>query len=151
MDDIGMIRKIAWSFYNTTRINWDDLFQEAALAYIIAKQKYKRGRGKRASFFWNSMLHHLIMYTRKELEQQRGISIDDISAEDLPTQEQLHVIDDLSPDAMLIADAVLRTPKVYAVMTHDDACKRVHDILLANGVPEHQIINGLRDIHSSYK
>ena len=41
MEDINLIRKIAWSFHHTTGHDWDDLFQEGALAYLECLAKYK--------------------------------------------------------------------------------------------------------------
>ena len=42
MEHINLIRKIAWSFSTSTGLEFEDLFQEAALAYCEALKTFKQ-------------------------------------------------------------------------------------------------------------
>jgi hypothetical protein len=65
---LNLIRKIAWSFHNSTRIDWQELFSEAALAYCEALEYYPREKKKTASVLWSFMKSRLIEYITKERE-----------------------------------------------------------------------------------
>jgi hypothetical protein len=68
MEDINLIRKVAWSFHETTGLEWNELFQEAALAYLEAKGNYDPKRGKLSTYVWNCIVSRLRTYLKKEQE-----------------------------------------------------------------------------------
>jgi hypothetical protein len=68
MENINLIRKIAWSFHHTTGLDWDDLFQEAALAYLEGFKSYNPNKGALSTHMWIIMSSHLKNYLKKETE-----------------------------------------------------------------------------------
>ena len=46
MENINLIRHIAWSFHHTTGIDYQELFSEACLAYCEALQSFNPEKGK---------------------------------------------------------------------------------------------------------
>jgi hypothetical protein len=63
---LNLIRKIAWSFYNSTGIEWQELFSEASLAYCEALQSYNPERGKITTHLWNCMKSQLLNFIKQE-------------------------------------------------------------------------------------
>lgn len=69
MKDIGLLRELAWSFHKSTGLDWDDLFQEAALAYLEAYKGYDKSKGKVTTYMWHVITSRLIDYVRREKKQ----------------------------------------------------------------------------------
>jgi DNA-directed RNA polymerase specialized sigma24 family protein len=66
IENINLIRKLVWSFHRTTGLDWDDLFQEAALAYYEGEHNYDPMRGEKTTFMWCLIVSRLTDYTRDE-------------------------------------------------------------------------------------
>lgn len=84
MENINLIRKVAWSFHKSTGIDWDDLFQEAALAYLEALRTHDPKRGKITTHAWMTMSNSLKYYIEREqrvnppsddIEEARHVSL----------------------------------------------------------------------------
>lgn len=63
---LNLLRKIAWSFYATTGIDWQELFSEAALAYCKALKSYNPNRGRITTHLWNCVKSELINFIKEE-------------------------------------------------------------------------------------
>lgn len=68
MENINLIRKIAWSFHESTGLDWDDLFQEGALAYLEAMKTYDEKKGKITTYVWHCIVSRLKNYLKSERE-----------------------------------------------------------------------------------
>jgi len=113
MNNINLIRKIAWSFHHTTKEEWDDLFQEATLGYLHAMKTYDPKKSKLTTHVWNSVVNHLKTHLRKEAKTGPPIcSLDDIE-QDFPTESNGHM-DQLSEDAQQMVKTVLMNPQKYS-------------------------------------
>ncbi len=66
MKDIDLVRKIVWSFHSTTQLDWDDLFQEASLAYLEALRTHDPKKGKITTYLWCVISNTLKNYIRRE-------------------------------------------------------------------------------------
>jgi len=84
MKDMGLIRKIAWSFHRTTGLPVDDLIGEAALAYSIELPKYDSNQCKIATFMYPRIRCHLIDYCKSQRKHQHDNLLDDL--EDTQTE-----------------------------------------------------------------
>lgn len=62
MEDMGLIRKIAWSFHRTTGLPVDELIGEASLAYAEVLSKYDPARGKISTYMYPRIRSWLIDY-----------------------------------------------------------------------------------------
>ena len=74
MENINLIKKIANSFAVTTGLSYEDLFQEASLAYLEASRTYNPSRGKLSTHIWHCIHNHLKTYLKQENEY-RGVLI----------------------------------------------------------------------------
>lgn len=69
MEHLNLLRKIAWSFHKSTGLDWDDLFQEAYVAYEYAMNQYKpESKVPISSFIWTHVSNQLKTYYQKELK-----------------------------------------------------------------------------------
>jgi DNA-directed RNA polymerase specialized sigma subunit len=67
VENANMVNKIAWSFYNTTGIPFEDLQSEAFVAYYEGLQSYDNSKGaKVSSFLYCHVTNHLTNYCKKE-------------------------------------------------------------------------------------
>ena len=69
MKDLNLIRKVAWSFHKNTGIEFEELFSEAALAYVEALQTYNPHKAKHSTWMVHNMRNHLITFCAKEKKQ----------------------------------------------------------------------------------
>lgn len=121
MENLNLIRKIAWSFHNSTGEEWDDLFQEAALAYCEALKTYDPTKGKITTYMWWCISSHLKNYLKLE-EKQNGHTC---SEEEIVEQQAISFklsFDNLSKDAQQVADMVLSNPGRF--LSDDPQCAR---------------------------
>jgi len=69
MENLNLIRKLAWTFAQKTNQEYEELFSEAALAYCEALQTFDPEAGVKATTYaWNCMKNHLINYCKKEYQ-----------------------------------------------------------------------------------
>ena len=62
----NQVRKIAWQFSRTTRLDFDELYCEAVFAFVRANSKYDKSRGvKPITFIHRVVTNALIDYCRK--------------------------------------------------------------------------------------
>lgn len=135
MENIKLLRKIAWSFHKTTGIDWDDLFQEAAYAYCVSIDKYKPEKGMISTHVWHCVTNHLKNYLQEEFKQTGHIDCYEALELALPNIAVNHpqFLDALTEDAKHIAKLVLSTPKKFVVLSMEQAETRVIRIMLKNG------------------
>ena len=155
MNNINLIRKIVWSFHRTTNIEWDDLFQEAALAYLEAERTYNPKKGKITTHAWYCITNRLKNYI-KEQEEYKGrkhgeelCSIEDVVLTKHPAQIASDFWEALTEDAKDIANIVLSTPKKFVYSTTEQNKRRIWNVLTFRGWHKHRIKNGLQDICSA--
>jgi len=65
-ENVNLIRKIAWSFHTSSGLDWDDLFQEAVIAYLYAMKTYTPDQGKISTYVWNFISNTLKSYLERE-------------------------------------------------------------------------------------
>jgi RNA polymerase sigma factor (sigma-70 family) len=83
MKDINLIRKLAWSFYYTTGIDWNELFSEVSLAYCEALQNFNpKKNNKFITFAYVSIRNHMITYLSRRSKQIETIPIEDLEYAD---------------------------------------------------------------------
>jgi len=73
MKNINLLRKIAWSFHQSTGLDWDDLFQEAYIAYDKALRTYDPTRGKITTHVWYCVHSHLKNYLKEEKQYKEPL------------------------------------------------------------------------------
>lgn len=72
MENINLIRKIAWKFQKKTGLEFDELFQEAAYGYCLALEDWDEEKSngcKLSSFAYRRMYFRLINFCKKETKR----------------------------------------------------------------------------------
>ncbi len=78
--DINLIRKIAWSYYKTTGIDYEELFSEALLASCEADVSYKSNmKAKKSTYMWCYMNSKLAGFIYNQKRQANYMYMDDIN------------------------------------------------------------------------
>ncbi len=145
MENINLIRKIAWSFHRTTGLEWDDLFQEAALAYLEALRTYNPEKGRITTYMWWCITSRLKDYLREERKYKQPIcSIEDVDV-DYPTA-CTPLFESLSNDAQLITDIIQATPKKFIALTPQLAKRRVIKITIRKGWSRTRVWRSIQEL-----
>ena len=124
MENINLIRKIAWSFHNSTGEEWDDLFQEASLAYCEALETYDPKKGKITTYMWWCITSHLKNYLKLQNKQtEHTCSEEEIVIH--PSASFKISFENLSKDAQQMAEMVLNEPGKFLSETPQCARKKI--------------------------
>jgi len=162
---IDMARKLAWSFSRTTGLEFEDLFQEACLAYMWAlnDERYDPSKSKFTSFAYMKMRNWLSDYAESQY-RARDLNLEGMLAESseedsafaledlLPSDEAgpehalafAEELGELSPEAKEICRMVMEEPSEYAQLGKRAGRGRVKDELRAKGWTWDRIWDGLR-------
>jgi DNA-directed RNA polymerase specialized sigma24 family protein len=157
MENINLIRKIAWSFYNTTGLEWEELLQEALLGYSLALQRitsnqYNPEKGQKVTtFLWQSTTAHMLNYVKKNkkfkaactsvtIEELTNLPVDDTS---FSTQQ---LFETLSKEAQEIVSLVFSLPQVFDGEAPTKARKHITNILINRGWTEEKIAFGMKEL-----
>lgn len=153
---INLIKKIAWSFHRfhySTGVEWDDLLQEATIAYFEAMKTYDKSKGKPTTYIWYCLSNRLHNYLKeqekyKAIKHQKEICrLDDVEITQHPAQEASDFWESLTEEAKIIAGIIICTPRKYTCLTRTEAEERITRIMTNMGWKEQRIntaINCLR-------
>jgi RNA polymerase sigma factor (sigma-70 family) len=70
MENLNLIRKIAWSFHQSTGIDYNELFSEACLAYYEALPSFNQEKSSLSYYSWMVMTSQLKNFIKKEKKQK---------------------------------------------------------------------------------
>jgi hypothetical protein len=169
MDNLNLVRKIAWDFHLTTGLDWEDLFSEASVAYVEAIKTHDPTRSCITTFIWWKVRSHLQNYLKLEKKYRDFTILYDTYFDD-PTDnssdDQLlstisvnldHAIDNsalfdsFSKEAAEIADVILENIDLLICQTPDDAKHQIAQMMSEKGWSWKQIWRGLRDLKLAFK
>jgi DNA-directed RNA polymerase specialized sigma24 family protein len=151
---INLIRKITWTFYHTSGIEWEELFSEACLAYYEALSTYDSAKkSKESSWIYLHVKNHLINFCKKECRNRNLINIEDwyfLKSKD-PDYEFFKTLPKVSQDVKLIIEMVLNNPSRYNSSEFNDR-KSIgfirHDLREKLNWKFARINNGMRSLRS---
>jgi RNA polymerase sigma factor (sigma-70 family) len=165
MDNIGLIKKLARSFSLTTGLEFDDLFQEAALAYLEGLSTFDAKKGKLSTYMWFRIHAHLNDYLKEQEEfkckrqqvkshkealemKRRYVSSEEIDI-DRPISFE-HFFESLSEDAQRVATVILETPEVFDSIPPSETIELVAYTLQEKGIKMSHIWCGIRDLRLAF-
>lgn len=151
MENLNLIRKIAWIFHKRSGEDWDDLFQEAAYSYLKALQTHTPEKGSITTYAWHVMSSDLDDYLFKLRYKYYGDGL--VSYEEAfmyETSDPEFFWEDLTEDAHEIAKLVLKSYKKFACMAPYQAYARVRSMLRTRGWPEAKIERGIEDLEEAF-
>ena len=148
MENLKLIQKIAWMFYRTTHIEFDDLFQEAALAYLTSQNKYNAIRGKTTTFSWWCVKNHLINYVKiQNTYRHPRLFIEDLKFDTLVNTS--YFFENLSQPAEKIAAVINQNSKELLSCNPKKAKRKINSILYQKGFSMRNIQIGMRELQIS--
>lgn len=147
IENINLIRKIAWSFHTTTGIELEELCAEATLAYLESLKKYDPSRGKITTYAWWYIHCHLKNYLKSQAKHNHTPSIDDVYADKPVTNTPFW--ESLSQEAQQIADLILSAPRLFMCLDSEETAQRVANILTRQGWSAKKINTGLYDLKAA--
>ena len=159
--ELNIVRKVVWSYARSTGLDFDELCSEAYLAYLEAAPSYDPARGKKSTFIWNVVRHHInsLLKAKKEVPMDKETidmlieEKDELGPEQVILAEESwrELFESLSPDAKMIF-FLLNSSEVYI---NTDKPREARGIiareLKARGWPENKIWATFREIKQVLK
>lgn len=118
MENMNLIRKVAWSFHRTTGIEYNELFSEAALAYCEAKLTYDPDKSALCTWAYHNMTNALKTFIVSNYNQNLSY-IDDVSNQiperaEMPFENSFEdLLEALPKDCRMIATELVNNPERY--------------------------------------
>lgn len=113
MKYIDLIRKIAWSFHNSTGMEWDELMSEASLAYMEALQSYDPTKATLSTWVYICVRNRLRSFVAQRpdlIELPEGPYTAACPHTSLEFKE---LVMSLSEDAKIICRTIFEFPKEF--------------------------------------
>lgn len=149
-ENINLIRKLAWSFHNTTGIELDELFAEASLAYCEALESYNPKRGKITTYLWIRISDRLKNYIKQHNEYYSPIlSLEDIKV-DKPITTNFF-FESLSKEALEVAELILEHPYNFISLPKREAKEKAWKTMKSKGWSWDKIICGFHDLKLAFQ
>jgi len=152
-DHINLIRKISWSFSQTTCIEWDELFAEASLAYCEAVLKFKNNKHTKISTWaWIYIRNKLIDFLKKEYHHKNIRNIEDVEIGYYPEWEYLYTkLEDLpiSDNEKEIIKLTLNMDSSWDELPSKYVRGKLVNLLRTKGWKDVVIWNSIRDLKKS--
>lgn len=112
---INLIRSIAWNFYRSSKVNWDELFSEACLAYCESLRKWSPTKGaSQTTWAYVAMRNALINFCKKETKNEIPKDVSDwYSPLVVPMYEFFQDDENWTPDTRCIVNMIRENPDRY--------------------------------------
>ena len=152
MENENLIRKIAWSFNRSTGIEFDDLFQEAYIAYVKAMESYNPKKGKISTHVWFCISSHLKNYIKEEKKQTDFcVSMEGTDVKHEPDIQPKPFWEKLNKEAIVITNIIISAPKLFMDIPTKTIESKITGILLSKGWGMKKIKQGLQNLSSIYR
>jgi RNA polymerase sigma factor (sigma-70 family) len=149
MENIDLIRKIAWSFHKSSGIDCEDLMQEAYIGYMKAMKTYDPNKSKITTHAWLTISSHLKNYLKlnqKQTEHLCSIEEHPVNPCEIPNP----YFECLTTEAQKIADIILETPRYFLECPQREAFRRIKKILKNHGWPVSKINEEIQNLTLIY-
>lgn len=154
-ENINLIRKIAWSFHTTTGVDWEELFSEACLAFVLSIRSYNPKQGSLSTHLQTCITNHLIDFTRRYHDITPSSDLIDEDVIDYQTSEVdtsfFYNFNSLSEEAKYICDMILSSPEEFLEESKKLARRHIIDKLRKEGWSWPKIWKSFREIKAALK
>jgi len=147
LENEGMLWKLARAFHHSTGVNVDDLFQEAAVAYLKALRTHDPAKGKLSTYAWWLITNHLKNYIKEEREHSYPTC--EYKEEEFCNVSS-NYFENLPEDACEVAKVVLRSPTLYVTRTSEDVLSRLKNVMEQHGWPRSKTVNAVNVLKLIY-
>ena len=146
MENVNLIRKIAWSFHKTTGLDYEDLFQEAYLAYVDALKHYNPAKSAITTYMWHCITSRLTNYIKQEDKHRKHLL--PLEYADTKSTSINSFFESLTEDAAALAESALKINVNVVPLTHKNADKVIKKELINKGWNMGRIMRAITDIKS---
>jgi RNA polymerase sigma factor (sigma-70 family) len=142
----NLLKKLARSYNQTTGLDYEDLFQEANVAYIEALRTHDPSRGALTTHVWYCVSNRLKNYIKKEQEEIGTVPIEECNqiVSITPFWEKL------SKDAQFVTESILCSPRRFLKLNKIHAQIIVISALIENGWDEKRIGNTIVELMKEF-
>lgn len=149
MKNLNLIKKIANAYYVTTGLEFDDLMQEAALAYLKALKTYDPKKGSVSNWAWWCMSNHLKNY----IKENRDKNITLFSFEEIRYDKKYDPVfffETLSRDAFTVAETIIKAKNKYCAMDPVTAKSTIAKTMQKKGWDIDKILQAFKDLQLAF-
>ena len=149
---MDLIRSLAWKFYKSSQVNWDELFSEACLAYCTYASKWDPTKGmKLTSYVYLAIKHELINFCKKEHRNRNpeGIERWCNSTSQEPEYEFFYEEIDHSEDVLFILDLLKSDPVKFSKRPTKPSGQLWQE-LLERGWSNLRIMHGIKQLKCDF-
>jgi RNA polymerase sigma factor (sigma-70 family) len=142
----NLLKKLARSYNQTTGLDYDDLFQEANVAYLEALRTYNKDRGALSTHVWYCVSNRLKNYIKKEKEEIGSVPIEECNqiVSTTPFWEKL------SKDAILVAEIALNRTSLFLNLRKTRTPGRIRRVMRAEGWDTNRINHALYELKTEF-
>ncbi len=157
MVDLELCKILALSFHRTTRVDYDDLFQEAALCWVAQLEnnnRYDESKSALNTFASWVIRNHLITYTGRNKKHAYTDEIDPETPAGIPGPDAnlsfQEMLSSLSDDARTAVRIVFDSPHGFLALGGGRAAVRsVVDALVRKGFSIHRAKRAVREVRAA--
>lgn len=146
MENEKLLRKIANSFSMSTGVEFDDLFQEAYIAYHEAMKSFDPNKAKISTHLWHCISNHLKNYVKLEKPYLGMVSIEEPEVLNKSGLSVSGFWDALSFEAQQIAKIMFQRSGFYTFAKPPEREKKIRQTLIRRGWNEKKIRVGLHEL-----
>jgi DNA-directed RNA polymerase specialized sigma24 family protein len=149
-----LLKKLARSYNQTTGLDYEDLFQEANVAYIEALRTYDSNRGALSTHVWwcvSNRLKNYVLAEEKERCRKYGsklLRIDDVVVNETVSSSAFW--ERISKDAALIAEVALNRSFLFLKLRRTRTPGHVRRIMKAEGWGTNRINHALYELKMEF-
>lgn len=146
MENENLLKKLAWSFSTSTGVEFDDLFQEAYIAYHEAMKSFDPKKAKLSTYVWHCVSSHLKNYVRLEKPYLEMEPLETPEVLNKPGLSVTNFFDALSFEAQQIAKIMFERSGFYTFAEPKIREKKIRQTMIRRGWDEKKIRVGLHDL-----
>jgi RNA polymerase sigma factor (sigma-70 family) len=146
MENLNLLKKLAQSFSFTTGLEFDDLFQEAYIAYNKALESYDPSKSKLSTHAWNCISAHLKNYTREELKHTQAVSIECPEAINKPALSVNHFVESLSFGTQELINIIFDRSDKYIFEDKEKVVKKLKHTMTRRGWNDKKFSSCMKEI-----
>jgi RNA polymerase sigma factor (sigma-70 family) len=148
MENEKLLKKLASSYSATTGVEFDDLFQEAYVAYLEAMKTFDPNKSKLSTYIWYCVSSHLKNYVKLEKPYLEMMSIETPEVLNKSGLSVSNFFDALSFEAQQIAKIMFERSGFYIFAKPKEREKKITQTLIRRGWDEKKIRVGLYELQT---
>lgn len=149
-DNLNFIRKIAWNFHNSTGVEYNELFQEACLAYFVLKSRntFDPSRASWKTLVYTEIHSWLKCYLKRERKLKERLKFSDtVSSFCTGFSDNRKLLESMTPDALQITEVILKFSQQFVAAEWDDVVDGLCNVFSEQDWTIDRMERGIQEIH----